>query len=84
MKFTEECDVYEETCFSQKNVYKWVKQRFATMSLSWKDSPLSGNMLLSGKEKVPGAAVGKEGHADRSFYVLEPYHSWLPLTKVKQ
>ena len=33
------CDVYGETCFSQKNVYKWAKHGFATMSLSQKDSP---------------------------------------------
>ena len=38
------CDVYGEGCFSKKkNLYKWAKHGFASMSLSWKDSLLSGN-----------------------------------------
>ena len=32
-------DVYVEANFSPENVYKWAKQGFATLSLSWKDSP---------------------------------------------
>ena len=30
------CDVYGEACFTLKYVYKWVKKRFATMTLSGK------------------------------------------------
>ena len=29
---------YGETCFSQRNVYKWTKYMFATMSSSRKDN----------------------------------------------
>ena len=37
---------------------------FVTLSLGWKDSSWSGNtMWLSSKEKIPGAAVSKEGFA---------------------
>ena len=28
------CDVYETASFSQKNVYKWTKHKFATTTLS--------------------------------------------------
>ena len=31
------CDLYEEACFSKKNVYKKAKHWFASMSLSQKD-----------------------------------------------
>ena len=54
-------DVYGETCLV-KNVYKWAEPKFATISLSQKDSPESGN-TLSSKEKVLYAVVSK-GHAD--------------------
>ena len=30
------CDVYRETSFSENNVYKWTKHRFATLNLSEK------------------------------------------------
>ena len=33
------CDVYGEEYFSQNDVYKWVKNGFATMRLNRKDSP---------------------------------------------
>ena len=44
-----------------KNVYKWVKYRFA-----WVEKTVYGVEAhrLFGKEKVPGVAVSKEGHAD--------------------
>ena len=44
------CDVYEEACFSQKDVYKWAKYGFATMSLIYKGSLWCRNTLS--KEKV--------------------------------
>ena len=31
--------VYGEACFSEKNVYKWAKNRFASANVSQKDSP---------------------------------------------
>ena len=37
------CDLYEEVCFTPKNVYKWAKAGFAITSLSPKDSPWSRN-----------------------------------------
>ena len=40
------------TCYSPRNVSKWAKHGFPTLSLSWKDSPWSGN-TLSDKENVP-------------------------------
>ena len=33
---------------------------------------------LSGREKVPGAAVGKEGHAGSFLGHERTYHSWFP------
>ena len=36
-------DVYGETCFSQKKIYKWAEYENASMSQSWKDSPQSRN-----------------------------------------
>ena len=38
------CDVYEEACFNQKNVYKWANHEFTIMRLTQKDSPLNGNI----------------------------------------
>ena len=38
------CDAYREACFSQENVYKWIKW-FITMKVSQKDTPQSGNSL---------------------------------------
>ena len=40
------CNIYEQTGFNQENVYKWIKQGFATMSLNWKDSLGGGNTLI--------------------------------------
>ena len=60
-KFTEECMICKEkNVLVLKNLYEWTKLSFATMSLSrkgWKPS-------FSGKEKITGATVSKEGHAD--------------------
>ena len=53
----------EEYVFVKKHVYKWAKNGLANMRLSQKDSPWSNN-TLSGKEKVLGAVVNKEEHAD--------------------
>ena len=50
-------NVYRETYFSQKMFKNRIN---ATVSQSQKDSPRSGS-TLSGKEKVPGTAVSKEG-----------------------
>ena len=47
-------DVYEKTCFSTKNIHKWAKHGFVTMSLSRKDSIQSGHF---GKENIPDTAA---------------------------
>ena len=46
------CDVYEETCFTQKKVYKLVKHVFTTTSLSRKNSTLSENRAQRSVKKV--------------------------------
>ena len=70
------CNMYRDVCFSQKDIYNWVKHGFATtvhgVETHW----------LSGKEKVLGTEVSKEGHAD-SVLVYEKickqcYLSYLP------
>ena len=33
------CSGFREECFSQRNAYKWAKNKFATISWSQKDSP---------------------------------------------
>ena len=42
------CNVYGETCFSEKSVHKSARHEFATKSLSQKDSPLSRDTLFKG------------------------------------
>ena len=62
------CDVFEETCFSKKKMYTnelnmtltqgvWTKKTVYQMERNW----------LSGKEKVPGAAISKNDHHTDSF-----------------
>ena len=63
MKFTEYVMLIEKHVLIKKNVYKWAKHGFFTISMSQKDDQWSGN-ILTGKEKVPGVAVSKEDHAD--------------------
>ena len=55
-----------EPCFSKKKkeVYKWTKYGYTTVNPSSKDSTSRKN-TLSGKGKVPGAVVKKEGHASK-------------------
>ena len=46
-------DLYREAYFSQRNLHKWVKHRFATTILIQKDSPWSGKTLtLQQKKKL--------------------------------
>ena len=57
-KFTEECMLFiEKHVLVKKNVYKWVKHGFITMSPSQKDHPWSENTPTPVKKKVPGAMV---------------------------
>ena len=59
------CDVCREVSFSQNNFYKLAKHELATMSLSQKDSPWSGNKLtLQSKKKGSWSSSHKEGNAD--------------------
>ena len=45
-KFTKECVMYiEKHVLVKKNVYRWIKQGFITLSLSQKDSLESGSTL---------------------------------------
>ena len=68
--------------FQSKNLYKWVKHGFAIKSLSWKESPWSGN-TLSGKEKVLGATVSGESHVDNIQGNEKAHHYWFSLKKVQ-
>ena len=54
------CDVYWEAYFTQRNLNKWAKHRFITKSLSQKME----THWLTGKEKVLGTAVSKDGYSD--------------------
>ena len=71
-------DVYREACFSQKDVYKWAKYGFATMSLILKDSETH---WISGDKKVPGTAVSKEVDADSLQERGRTHHYWFPWKK---
>ena len=55
----------EKYVFVKKNLFKWAKHRFAIKSQNQKDSPGVETHTLSGKEKVLGLAVHKEGDTDR-------------------
>ena len=70
------CDVYGEVCFNEKK--KRAKNSFATMRLSQKTVYGAEVCQLSGKEKVAGAAVSREGHAD-SLLKHKSYQYWLSL-----
>ena len=65
------CDVYGEACFRKKYVYKWAKHGFTTVSSS--QSIIHGIEILwhSGKEKVLGTVVNKEGHADAVLWDMK-------------
>ena len=52
----------EKHVLTKKSLQMGTKFGFVTTILNWKDCPLSWN-TLSGKEKIPGAAIYKEGHA---------------------
>ena len=52
-------DVNRETCFSQKNVYKWAEHGFTSMSRK-----TVHEVETHGKEKVPGGVVSKKEHTD--------------------
>ena len=64
MKFTKEYVIRSEKYVFVKNVYEWARHGIATIYLSRRDSQRSGNVRVSVKDKVLGAAVSKEGHAD--------------------
>ena len=77
-----QCKIYRKMCdmctkkhvLVKKNIYKWAKYEFATISWSWKNSPWSGNKL-SGKEKVAGTVVSK-GNADSDLGYKRTHHDW--------
>ena len=72
--------IYGEACFNQKTLYKWSKNGFAIMSLSWKDSQWSGN-ILTRKENVLGSAVCKKGHTDSTLRYERTHPYWFPWKK---
>ena len=59
-------NIYGEACFNPKSVHRWDKHDSDTTSLYGKDSPWSGN---SGKEKVSGVAVNKEGYPETLLWL---------------
>ena len=62
-----------------KNVYKWVRYRFAAINMSWKTVHGVETHWLSDKEKVLSPAVSKEGHADSLHgHKKTPQYSYLP------
>ena len=57
--------VYEEECLSQKNVYKWVKHGFTSMSNNNKKQCMEWRHTEFQIEKnLLGTVVRKEGHVD--------------------
>ena len=74
-------DMYQETCFSQKifangqnmglPLWAWVEKTVYGVETHW----------LFGKEKIPGTAVSKEGHADNLLKNERSFHhywfSWI-------
>ena len=70
LKITERiCDVHSEACSSKKKKVN-KKQCFAMTSWSWNENGMETHWL-SGKEKILGAAVNKEGHYKNSFQTKE-------------
>ena len=57
-------DVYREICFNKKKCLQMAKHGFVTMSPNQKTVHGVKIYRLSGKAKVPGSVVSKEGHAD--------------------
>ena len=76
-------DVYRKVYFSQKNIYNQAKHGFASTSLNEKKKKSVHGVeihWLSGKGKIPGVAVSKEGHADR-VEVWKDVSYWCPLKR---
>ena len=77
------CGVYREAYFSQKMFtnglnmdlpqWAWIKMTIYRMETHW----------LFGKEKVPGAAASKEGHADSVLEHERTHFSWFFFEKVQ-
>ena len=72
------CDVCKEACFESKNVYKWVKH--VLLLWVWIKKTVHGaeTHWLSGKAKVPGTSVSKEGNADSLLRYEKTHHNWFP------
>ena len=69
----------EKHVLVKKNVYKWVKYAFVTMS--WKNSPLRWTHRLSSKEKVLDAVVSEEGNVDSLQRNERINNYWFPWKK---
>ena len=74
--YTRMCDVWRKTCFSQKMftnrlnigllLWDWMEKTVHRVETHW----------LSSKEKVLGAVVSKEGHADSVLGHEKTHHYW--------
>ena len=62
--------------FLSKYVYKEAEHGFVTASLIKKTINVEETYWLSGKEKVLGTAVSKEGHADSHLGHERTHHYW--------
>ena len=58
------CDVYGVTCFSEKMFTVGLNMGLPLGTGVEQNSPCRANTMTLSKEKVPGAKVSKEGHAD--------------------
>ena len=70
------CDLYGEACFSQKIFTNW--QHMALSLWAWVQKTVCGVETLSGKEKISGAIVSKEGYADSLLEHERIHHNWFP------
>ena len=75
--------MYEEACFSKKNFLNQQNMDLLLQAQVKKTVHRVETHWHSGKEKVPGAAVNKEGDADSLLRYERTYHYWFPLKKVK-
>ena len=66
--------MYREACFKKNDLYKWAKHGFCDYLRAWIGKTIHEVETpgLSGKEKVPGTVVSKEGHAESLLIVKGP------------
>ena len=73
------CEINGEAYFSHKYVYKWSKHRFAINPARLEKTLHEVEIhWLSDKEKVLGAVVSKEGHADSLLGRVRIHYNWFP------